>query len=110
MKKSRCLFVLIIILLTSCSKISGRYIHYTQGYLGMDNSISAYDFGTTGIVKYSLSTSGKMSQNSYNKASGKFSIEGNNIIINFGGSDRTLTISKDRNTLTDNQGIVYTKE
>ena len=103
-------FLLFIFILTSCSKISGRYIHYTQGYLGMDNSVSSYDFGSFGTVKYSLSTSGKISQNIYNKTSGKFSIKDNNIIINFGGSDRVLTISSDRKTLTDNQGTVYTKE
>jgi len=98
------------LLLTSCSKISGRYSHYTQGYLGMDNSISTYDFGAFGKVTYSLSTSGKMSQNSYNKGSGKYSVEGNDLILNFGGSDRRLTISDDKKTITDNEGTIYIKQ
>jgi hypothetical protein len=42
----------------------------------MNNSVSTYEFDSFGTVKYSLSTSGKLPQDSYNKSSGKYSVEG----------------------------------
>jgi hypothetical protein len=110
MKKRSLLLILSAIILSSCSNLSGRYSNYTLGYLGMDNSISTYDFGAFGKVTYSLSTSGKMSQNSFNKGSGKYSVKGNNVIVNFGGSDRIFTLSDDKKTITDNQGTNYKKQ
>ena len=49
---------MIIFVSSSCSGISGKYSEVNIGYLGMDNSVSSYDFGMFGTVKYSLSTSG----------------------------------------------------
>ena len=90
--------------------INGKYSHYTEGYLGMDNSISGYDFSFSNKVKYFSSTSGSRSSNSYKTFEGKYKVEGDKLILNFGGSDRILTVSEDDNELTDQEGKVFKKD
>jgi hypothetical protein len=51
-----------------------------------------------------LSNSGSRSSNSYYSSKGKYNIEGNKVVLNFGGSDRILIISDDNNVLTDAEG------
>lgn len=101
------LLLLITCTFSSCSGISGKYSEINIGYLGMDNSVSSYDFGMFGSVKYSLSTSGSRSSNSFSAHDGNYKVEGNKVVMNFGGSDRILYISDDKKTLTDNEGNKY---
>lgn len=108
MKKLIFLFFLAVSL-SSCSKISGKYSQFNEGWLGTQNSLSTYDFGSFGGVTYMNSTSGSRSSNSYYSSKGKYNIEGNKVVLNFGGSDRILTISDDNNILTDAEGNKYKK-
>lgn len=110
MIKKLFLLIFISISLVSCSDISGRYSQINIGYLGIDNSISSYEFGMFGSVKYSLSTSGSRSSNSYKSHNGKFKADGDRLILNFGGSDRILSVSDNKFTLTDQLGNVYKKQ
>ena len=105
--KKYIILVLITYTLSSCSGISGKYSEVNIGYLGMNNSVSTYEFGMFGSVKYSLSTSGSRSSNSYKSHNGNYKVEGNKVIMNFGGSDRILYISDDKITLTDDEGNKY---
>jgi hypothetical protein len=97
------------ILLISCSGISGEYRKVNIGYLGMNNSVSGYDFSSFGSVKYFLSTSGTNSTNSYNKMEGKYKVEGDKVVLNFGGNDKFLYSNSDKTELTDERGDVYKK-
>lgn len=109
MKINILLFILFSATLISCSGLSGTYSQINIGYLGMSNSVSSYELDMFGSVEYSLSTSGSRSSNSYSSHNGKYKVEGNNIIMNFGGSDRILRVSEDKTTLTDDQGNIYKK-
>lgn len=104
------LFILFFIfLLVSCSKISGKYDKFSEGWLGQDNSLSTYDFGMFGQVTYSLSTSGSRSSNYYKSFSGNYKIDGNQVVLNFGGSDRVLKINANGDILTDSGGNIFKK-
>ena len=107
--KKLILFFFLAVSFSSCSKISGKYSQFNEGWLGTQNSLSTYDFGSFGSFTYMNSTSGSRSSNSYYSSKGKFDIEGNKVVLNFGGSDRILTISDDNNILTDAEGNKYKK-
>ena len=107
--KKNLLFLMIIFVSSSCSGISGKYSEVNIGYLGMDNSVSSYDFGMFGTVKYSLSTSGSRSSNSYKSFDGNYEIDRDRVIMNFGGSDRVLILSPDKKKLTSSEGKIFEK-
>jgi hypothetical protein len=108
--KKYVILLLTTYMLSSCSGISGKYSKFSEGWLGMDNSLSTYEFSSFGSVKYMMSRSGSRSSNSFNSFEGKYKIEGNNVIVNFGGSDRVLEMSDDKKTLTDSEGNRYKKQ
>lgn len=92
------LFFVIVAAFSSCSNISGKYSQFNEGWLGTQNSLSTYDFGSFGSVTYMNSTSGSRSSNSYYSSKGKYNIEGNKVVLNFGGS---LSSSNKCSTLID---------
>ena len=94
-------FLCLTFIMSSCSQISGKYSQVNIGYLGMDNSVSQYEFGLFGSVKYYNSTSGSRSSNSFYAIEGKYNTQGSKLILNFGGSDRILSLSDDNSTITD---------
>ena len=103
------LLLLVLPTLISCSKISGKYSKFDEGWLGTQNSLSTFDFDGFGGVTYKHSTSGSRSSNSFYSSNGSYKIEGETVILNFGGNDRVLKISDDNNILTDSDGNKYKK-
>ena len=50
-----------------------------------------------------------MSSNSYYCSKGEYKIEGNKVVLNFGGRHRILTVNDDNNVLSDTEGNKYKK-
>jgi hypothetical protein len=87
--------------------ISGQYSQFSYG--NTISTLSTYDFGSFGKVKYMNSSKISNSKDFYS-SEGSYKIEGDNVIMNFGGRNVILNISSDKKSLHDIQGNVYIKK
>ncbi len=76
----------------SCKDLNGKFSEFSTN--SNSTNLTTYEFDGNSVKLMSMSKYGKQEYKSDGTQNGKFNVDGDKVVMNFGGSDVTLIINR----------------